>query len=94
MPETNIYDESIVVTTQDLRTCLFCAKGTRNLCRDRGYDWLRFVHSGLPWPEFKIRDELENALYRAALERSRDNGECESRAAKGYDKADLFNKGE
>lgn len=89
MPETNIYDESIVVTTQDLRTCQYCAKGTQNNFLSRGYDWRRFVRHGLPWAEFKIRDGLENALYRAALERSRGNGECEEHAAKGYDRAGI-----
>lgn len=84
--------EALVITTQDLRTCRYCAKGARAIFLDRGYDWRRFVRSGLPWSAFEVRDELENALYRTALERSRGNGECEEYAAKGYDKADLFNR--
>lgn len=74
-------DESLVITTQDLRTCGFCAKGTRPFFLDRAVDWRRFVTEGLPWSEFKVRDELENALYRAALERVKGNGECEEHAA-------------
>lgn len=88
----SIYDENIILTTQDLRTCRYCAKGTQSNFLDRGYDWRRFVRHGLPWSAFTVRDELEKALYQTAMERERGHGECEEHAAKGYDRADIVGR--